>query len=148
MSSLTFIGFSSTDQAGPLQSAGRVRERHQPGIQPPQWGDFISDFGERQLGGRQRHWEENGCGERSNTDVKKRSRLAAQLTLFGLNLVGDGVPACGQRGREEDVIGGPLVIRVGEAGLSAPAAQGLVRKGALQRSPWRLNKREVKKMGS
>lgn len=73
-------------------------------------------------------------------DIKNQSHLAAQLTLFGLNLVGDGVSACGQRGREEDVIGGPLVIRVGEAGLSAPAAQRLVRKGALQRSPWRLKR--------
>lgn len=80
-------------------------------------------------------------------DIKSRSRLAARLTLFGLNLVGDGVSACGQRGREEDVVGGSLVIRAGVAGLAAPAAQGLVRKGALQRSPWRL-KGEAKKMGS
>lgn len=56
--------------------------------------------------------------------------------------------ACGQRGREEDVVGGSLVISVGEAGLSAPAAQRLVRKGALQRSPWRLKRERVKKMGS
>lgn len=69
-------------------------------------------------------------------DIKNQSRL----TLFGLNLVGDGVSACGQRGREEDVVGGSLVLRVGEAGLSAPAAQRLVRKGALQRSPWRLKR--------
>lgn len=61
--------------------------------------------------------------------------MVTKLTLLGLNLVGRGcVSACGQRGGEQDIRGGRLVLRVGEAGLSAPAAQGLIRKGALQSS--------------
>lgn len=51
LSGLTFIGFGGADQAGPLQPTGRVGEGHQAGIQPPQRGDFVSDFGERELGG-------------------------------------------------------------------------------------------------
>lgn len=49
--------------------------------------------------------------------------------------------ACGQRGREENITGGSWVIGVGEAGLSAPAAQRLIRKGALQRSSRRLKRK-------
>lgn len=48
---LTFVGFGSADQAGPLQPPGCVRERHQAQIQPPQRGDFVSDFRERKLRG-------------------------------------------------------------------------------------------------
>ena len=59
---LTFIGFSSTDQAGPLQSTGCVRKGHEPGIEPLQRGDFVSNF-ERQFRGRQRHWEDNSCNK-------------------------------------------------------------------------------------
>lgn len=49
--------------------------------------------------------------------------LANKLTLLGLNLVGDGMSAYGQRGGEQDVSGGRLLLRVGKAGLSAAAAQ-------------------------
>lgn len=50
--------------------------------------------------------------------------LATKLTLFGLNLVGgDGMSACGQRGGEQNVRGGCLVLGIGKAGFSAPAAQ-------------------------
>lgn len=42
------------------------------------------------------------------------------------------MPARGQRGGEEDVGGRGLVLRVGEAGVPPPAAQRLVREGALQ----------------
>lgn len=50
--------------------------------------------------------------------------LAAKLTLLGLTLVGgDSMSASGQGGREQDVVGGRLVVRVSKAGVSAPAAQ-------------------------
>lgn len=63
--------------------------------------------------------------------------MTAELTLFGLHLIGQGVSARGQRGREE-IARRPRVVRDGEAGLPAPAAQRLVGEGALQRSPRRL----------
>lgn len=63
--------------------------------------------------------------------------MTDQLTLFGLHLIGQGVSARGQRGREE-IARRSRVVRDGEAGLPAPAAQRLVGEGALQRSPRRL----------
>jgi len=50
-----------------------------------------------------------------------------KLTLLALHVVeGDGVFPRGQRTGEQDVGGRRRVLRVGEAGLSAPAAQRLV----------------------
>lgn len=51
---------------------------------------------------------------------------------------GAGVFACGQRAGEQHVAGSRLVLRAGEAGVPAPAAQRLVRKGALQGASGRL----------
>ena len=65
--------------------------------------------------------------------------LAAKLTLLGLTLVGgDSMSASGQGGREQDVVGGRLVVRVSKAGVSAPAAQWLIGKCALKSSSGRL----------
>lgn len=53
--------------------------------------------------------------------------LQFKLTLLALNVVGGGgVSARGKRAGEQYVSGGRLVLRVGEAGLSAPAAQRLI----------------------
>lgn len=76
--------------------------------------------------------------------VKNESKFATlptKLTLFGLNLIGDGVSADGQRGREENIAGGSWLVGVGEAGLSAPAAQRLIGEGALQWSSRRLKEK-------
>lgn len=55
-------------------------------------------------------------------DLPENKLLQCKLTLLALDVVGDGVSACGQRGGEQHVSGGRLVLRV-KAGLSAPAAQ-------------------------
>lgn len=53
--------------------------------------------------------------------------------------------ACGQRGCEQNIIRGRLVIRDGEACLSASTAQRLIRKGTLQCSSRRLEEEKQSK---
>lgn len=61
------------------------------------------------------------------SEYTQHSSILSKLTLLALHVVGgDGVSACGQRAGEQYVSGGRLVLRVGEAGLSAPAAQRLI----------------------
>lgn len=55
ISILTFVRLSSVDEAGPLESAGCVREGHHAGVEPPQRGELVSHFGQRELGCRERH---------------------------------------------------------------------------------------------
>lgn len=63
----------------------------------------------------------------------KLTAVQFKLTLLALHVVGgDSVSACGQRTGEKHVDWGGLVLRVGKAGIPAPAAQRLIGKGALQ----------------
>lgn len=65
--------------------------------------------------------------------------MSVTLTLFALRVAGGArVFACRQRAGEQHVARGCLALGAGEADVSVPAAQRLVRKSALQRASGRL----------